>query len=70
VHHDGAYSTHVGTTIGGRLGGGVDFRLGSVFTLGVAGAWNWDAGFSEDMWRGTRPGGGEFSVVLGWQFGR
>ena len=64
-------STRVGTTIGGRLGGGVDFRLGSVFTLGVAGAWNWDAGFSDDFWRGeARPGGGEFTVVLGWNFGR
>jgi hypothetical protein len=69
-YHDEFGSARVGTTIGGRLGGGVDFRLGSVFTLGVAGAWNWDAGFSDDLWRGARPGGGEFTVVLGWNFGR
>jgi len=62
-------STRVGTTIGGRLGGGVDFRLGSVFTLGVSAAWNWD-GFSNGQWWGPRPGGGEFDVVLGWMFGR
>jgi hypothetical protein len=69
-HYDQIGSARVGTTIGGRLGGGVDFRLGSVFTLGVAGAWNWDAGFSDELWAGPRPGGGEFTVVLGWNFGR
>jgi hypothetical protein len=69
-HYDDIGSARVGTTIGGRLGGGVDFRLGSVFTLGAAGAWNWDAGFSDDLWTGPRPGGGEFTVVLGWNFGR
>lgn len=63
-------STRVGTTFGGRVGGGADFRLGSVFTLGVGGAWNWDTGFSDSMWRGARPGGGEFTVALGWNFGR
>jgi hypothetical protein len=68
-HDDGFGSTLVGTTVGGRLGGGVDFRLGSVFTLGVAGAWNWDSGFSDDPWQGARRGGGEFTVVLGWNFG-
>ncbi len=62
-------STRVGTTIGGRLGGGADFRLGSVFTLGVSAAWNWD-GFSNGQGWGPRPGGGEFDVVLGWMFGR
>jgi hypothetical protein len=68
--HDEWGSTHIGTTIGGRAGGGVDFRLGHVFTLGLAGAWNWDAGFPNDLGHGGRPGGGEFSVVFGWQFGR
>lgn len=68
--HDEWGSAHVGTTVGGRLGAGVDFRLGHVFTMGVSGAWNWDAGLSNDVWSGSRPGGGEFSVVLGWQFGR
>jgi hypothetical protein len=68
--HDEFEDARVGTAIGGRLGGGVDFRLGSVFTLGVAGAWNWDAGFPDDLWRGARPGGGEFTVVFGWNFGR
>jgi hypothetical protein len=69
-HNDDLTSTRVATTVGGRVGGGVDFRLGSVFTLGVSGAWNWDAGFPEDLWRGARPNGGEFTVVLGWNFGR
>jgi hypothetical protein len=68
--HDEWESTHVGTTIGGRVGAGVDFRIGHVFTLGLSGAWNWDAGFSHDAWQASRPGGGEFNVVLGWQFGR
>jgi len=69
-HNDDLASTRVATTVGGRVGGGVDFRLGSVFTLGVSGAWNWDAGFPDDLWRGARPNGGEFTVVLGWNFGR
>jgi len=65
----GFESTRVGTTVGGRVGGGVDFRLGSVFTIGVGGAWNWDA-FPDRHWRDGRPGGGEFAVALGWMFGR
>jgi hypothetical protein len=68
--HDHVSSGRVGTAFGGRIGGGVDFRLGSVFTLGLGGAWNWDTGFSDGMWRGARPSGGEFTVALGWNFGR
>jgi len=68
--HDYASSGRVGTAFGGRIGGGVDFRLGHVFTIGVGGAWNWDTGFSDEMWRGTRPSGGEFTLALGWNFGR
>lgn len=69
-HNGDLTSTRVATTVGGRVGGGVDFRLGSTFTLGVSGAWNWDAGFPDGLWRGARPNGGEFTVVLGWNFGR
>jgi hypothetical protein len=58
-------STRVATGVGGRVGGGVDLRIGSVFTLGVAGAWNWDAGLPGDHWRGSRPNGGEFAVTMG-----
>lgn len=66
-HHRIA-STHVATGAGGRFGGGVDFRLGTILTLGVAGAWNWDAGLPGDLWRGARPNGGEFTAVLGWMW--
>jgi hypothetical protein len=69
-YHDEYSSTRVGTTFGGRVGGGVDFCLGRIFTLGVSGAWNWDSGFSNDLWRAARPSGGEFTVALGWNFGR
>ena len=68
--HDYVSSGHVGTAFGGRIGGGVDFRLGHVFTVGVGGAWNWDTGFHGDAWNGARPGGGEFTVAFGWNFGR
>ncbi len=68
--HGDVDRTHVGTAFGGRLGGGMDIRLGSIFTLGVAGAWNWDTGFPSDMWSDGRPSGGEFTLVLGWNFGR
>jgi hypothetical protein len=67
---DGYASTRVGTTFGGRAGAGLDFRIGHVFSLGVAGAWNWDAGFANDQWRAPRPKGGEFTVAFGWTFGR
>lgn len=69
-HHDRYASTRVGTTFGGRVGGGVDFRLGRTFTMGLGGAWNWDAGFSGDLWRAPRPNGGEFTVSFGWNFGK
>jgi hypothetical protein len=69
-HNGNLASTRVATTVGGRVGGGVDFRLGSAFTLGVSGAWNWDAGLPDDLWRGAGPNGGEFTVVMGWNFGR
>jgi hypothetical protein len=69
-YYDSHASTRVGTTFGGRVGGGVDFRLGQTFTMGMAGAWNWDAGFSDDLWRAPRPNGGEFTVSFGWNFGK
>jgi hypothetical protein len=63
-------STRVGTTFGGRVGGGLDFRLGRTFTIGLGGAWNWDSGFSDDLWSAPRPNGGEFTVAFGWNFGK
>ena len=66
----GVSSTRVSTALGGRIGGGVDFRLGSVFTLGLSGAWNWSTGFADDLWFRPDPSGGEFTVTMGWQFGR
>lgn len=66
----GVSSTRVSTALGGRIGGGVDFRLGSVFTLGLSGAWNWNTGFADDLWYRPDPSGGEFTVTMGWQFGR
>ena len=68
--HDEYTSTRIGTRFGGRVGGGVDFRLGHTFTLGVAGAWNWNTGVSNELWNGSRPNRGEFTVSLGWNFGR
>jgi hypothetical protein len=69
-HHRDHATTRVAMTVGGRVGGGVEFRLGSVFTLGVGGAWNWDAGFRDNFWTGTHPSGGEFTMAFGWMFGR
>jgi opacity protein-like surface antigen len=67
---DDVESTKVGTAFGTRVGAGVDFRITTRFTLGVAGAWSWDSGFSSDLWRAPRPKGGEFTVTFGWNFGR
>jgi hypothetical protein len=69
-HGGGVSSTRVATAFGGRIGGGLDFRLGSTFTLGMSGAWNWDTGFPADLWRGEPPSGGEFAFTMGWNFGR
>jgi hypothetical protein len=55
---------------GGRVGGGMDVRLGRAFTIGVGGAWNWDTGFSHDFWLGPRPKHGEFTMSFGWNFGK
>lgn len=52
------------------VGGGIDFRLGSVFTLGLAGAWNWSSGLRDDFWSAPAFNGGEFTFTMGWQFGR
>ncbi len=68
--HQGVSRTRVSTTFGGRIGGGIDFRLGSLFTLGLAGGWNWNTGFPDDLWYRPEPHGGEFTVTMGWQFGR
>jgi hypothetical protein len=58
------------TSLGGRLGAGVDAHLGRVFTLGVVGAWNWSDRPDTTVGYGPHDQGGEVSVTMGWEWGR
>jgi hypothetical protein len=58
------------TSVGGRLGVGFDAHLGSVFTLGVVGAWNWSTCPDEAIGYGPKDRGGEVAVTMGFEWGR
>jgi hypothetical protein len=62
-------STEVITGFGGRVGAGIDVHLGRVFTLGVAGAWNWSTCQDETIGYGTEDRGGEVAVTMGFEWG-
>lgn len=68
--HDRDRTSESTTSIGGRLGAGVDVRLGTVFTLGVVGAWNWSDRPDPSIGYGSRDRGAEASVTMGWSWGR
>lgn len=64
-------TTSEGTTsIGGRIGVGLDAHLGRVVTLGVVGAWRWSTWPDEDVGYGSEDRGGEVAVTLGFEWGR
>ena len=67
-HH--STSASVSTTIGARVGAGFDVRLGSVWTLGLMGAWRWSDRPSGVTGYGKHDQGGEVAFTMGWMFGR
>ena len=56
-------------TIGGHVGGGVDFHLARWFSVGVSGGYNWMADFSTPVGAHSNYSGGEFGITFGWLFG-
>jgi hypothetical protein len=57
------------TGFGGRVGAGVDVHLGSVFTLGVVGAWNWSTHPDGNIGYGSEDRGGEVCATMGFVWG-
>jgi len=56
-------------TIGGHVGGGVDFHLARWFSVGVSGGYNWMADFSTPVGAHSNYSGAEFGITFGWLFG-
>jgi hypothetical protein len=68
--HDSHTTADTATSIGGRLGLGLDVHLGSVWTLGLVGAWNWSDRSDTVAGYGNRDRGGELAFTMGWEWGR
>jgi len=68
----GARATGVNdqATIGGHVGGGVDFHLARWFSVGVTGGYNWMADFSTPVGAHSNYSGAEFGMTFGWLFGK
>ena len=57
-------------TMGGHVGGGVDFHIARCFSIGVNGGYNWMADFSKPVGGRDNYSGPELGMSLGWLFGR
>jgi hypothetical protein len=57
-------------TVGGFLGGGVDFHLGRNFSFGLTTGYNWMADFENPVAARKNYGGFELGVSFGWVFGK
>jgi hypothetical protein len=58
------------TTVGGHVGGGIDFHLGRPFAIGIIGGYNWMVPFSKPVGMSDNHSGGEFAVSIGFLFGK
>ncbi len=56
-------------TVGGQVGGGVDFHLNRHFSLGLSAGYDWMADFSTPVGGRDNYGGFELSLSVGWLFG-
>lgn len=61
---------HDDVTAGGPIGGGVDFHVARWFSLGVSGAYNWMAPFSEPVGSRKSYAGPQVGLTFGFLFGR
>jgi len=57
-------------TVGGDIGGGVDFHLARSFALGVYGGYNWMAPFARPVAVWSNHSGGGVGISLGFLFGK
>lgn len=58
------------TTVGGHVGGGVDFHAGRPFAFGVNGGYNWMGSFSRPVGPRDNYSGAEFGVSFGLLWGK
>ncbi len=57
-------------TVGGHIGGGVDFHLTRAFSIGVNTGYNWMVDFAEPVGSRDNYSGPELGLSLGWLFGK
>lgn len=57
-------------SVGGHIGGGVDFHIARCFSLGVNGGYNWMSDFSKPVGGRDNYSGPELGLSLGWLFGK
>jgi hypothetical protein len=57
-------------TVGGHIGGGVDFHLARAFSIGINSGYNWMVDFDRPVGSSANYSGPEFGVSLGWLFGK
>ena len=60
---------HSAATVGGHIGGGIDFHIARCFSIGVNGGYNWMADFSRPVGGRDNYSGPEIGMSLGWLFG-
>ncbi len=57
-------------TVGGHIGGGVDFHLARAFSIGVNSGYNWMVDFTRPVGSSDNYSGPEFGLSFGWLFGK
>ena len=69
----GVGGTHAGevveVSVGGLVGGGVDFHVSRGFSLGVSGGYRWMGDFSRPIGARDNYSGFELTLNIGWLFG-
>ena len=62
--------SHAQTTMGGHVGGGVDFHVARSFALGVNAGYNWMVPFAHPVGARSSYDGAEVGLTIGWLFGK
>ena len=60
----------VQATVGGHIGGGVDFHVARGFSIGVNSGYNWMVDFTRPVGSSDNYSGPEFGLSFGWLFGK